>query len=61
MSQMFEVVIRASGEVRDADGSLVSTTDAELTRLRLTEDELRSTNLTDDQIEAIKRGEQSWQ
>jgi YD repeat-containing protein len=61
MSQMFEVVIRASGEVRDADGNLVSTTDAELTRLRLTEAELRSTNLTDDQIEAIKRGEQSWQ
>lgn len=31
--QMFEVVVRATGEIRDADGNLVSTTPVEVTQI----------------------------
>jgi hypothetical protein len=41
MSQMFEVVIKAQGEVRDADGNLISSTPIESTSI-ITEAEARA-------------------
>ncbi len=41
MSQMFAVTISAMGEVRDADGNLVSSSPVEAT-FEVTEDQLRS-------------------
>ena len=40
MSQMFAVTITATGEVRDADGNLVSSSPVEAT-IEVTEDQLR--------------------
>jgi hypothetical protein len=39
MSQMFEVVIKATGEVRDAEGNLISSTPIEA-RTTMTAEEL---------------------
>jgi len=62
MSQMFEVVIKASGEVRDIDGNLVSTADAVFETAGVSadqlstipRDELLAAGLTDEQINDIK-------
>jgi len=44
MTQMYEVVIRATGEVRDADGNLISSEPVEAT-LTVTESEARHLGL----------------
>jgi hypothetical protein len=46
MSQMFEVVIKATGEVRDADGNLISSTPIEA-----------RTTMTAEQIAALTQGD----
>ncbi len=43
--QLFEVVIRAMGEVRDADGNLISTEPVEA-RMTVTETEARALGYT---------------
>lgn len=43
--QMFDVTITATGEVRDAEGNLVSTEPVEAT-MRVTAEELAATGLT---------------
>lgn len=53
MSQMFELRIKATGEVRDAEGNLVSSTPVETT-LYVPEEHLRASGLTDEQITQIK-------
>ena len=45
MTQMFELTITAVGEVRDADGNLVSTEPVEAT-MRVNADELAALGLT---------------
>jgi hypothetical protein len=62
VTQMFEVVIKAAGEVRDQDGNLVSTADVEFDRRMVSADqlstlpdhELRAAGMTDQQITDIK-------
>jgi hypothetical protein len=51
----FQVKISAVGEVRDADGTLLSSEPVEFVQ-EMTEDELRANGLTDEQITAIKEG-----
>lgn len=46
MSQMYQVVVSAVGEVRDAEGNLVSSEPVEAT-FHLTADEIRELNLGD--------------
>lgn len=66
MTQMYEIVINAGGEVRDQDGNLISTSEIEIDRAQVSADqlstipteELRAAGLTDEQITEIK-GEQS--
>jgi hypothetical protein len=41
MSQMYEVVITATGEVRDADGNLISSEPVEA-RMTMTEEQVKS-------------------
>lgn len=41
MSQMYELVLKASGEVRDADGNLISSEPVEA-RMTLTEEQVRA-------------------
>jgi hypothetical protein len=45
MPQLYEVVIQAAGEVRDADGNLLDTVTATSTE-RLTADELKARGIT---------------
>lgn len=45
MSQMYELAISASGEVRDADGNLLSTQPIE-SKITVTEAQLRELGLT---------------
>jgi len=49
MSQMFEVVVTATGEVRDADGNLISTTPIEAKTL-----------MTAEEVAALTQGETPW-
>jgi hypothetical protein len=66
MSQMYEVVVKAAGEVRDQDGNLLSSSDVEFDRQVVTADELsamptedlRAAGLTDQQINDIKGNDQ---
>lgn len=58
MSQMYEVVVRASGEVRDADGSLINPVSAESTHL-MSRNDLKANGLTDEQIDALTEGKSS--
>lgn len=46
MTQMFEVTVTASGEVRDADGNLVRTVPIEA-RMTVTEGEARALGYTE--------------
>ena len=52
---MYEVAIRAAGEVRDADGNLINPVTAESTVLMSRED-LKANGLTDEQIDALHEG-----
>lgn len=52
-SQMYQVVLRATGEVRDADGNLLNPVEAEGTHV-MSEDELRTAGFSDEQIAKIK-------
>lgn len=52
---MYEVVVRASGEVRDADGNLINPVTAESTHPMSRED-LKANGLTDEQIDALDEG-----
>ena len=62
MSQMYEVVVKAAGEVRDQDGNLVSSSDVEFDRQLVSADELsalpteqlRAAGMTEQQINDIK-------
>jgi hypothetical protein len=47
--QLFQLTIRASGEVRDADGNLISSEPIEA-----------HTILTLDQVRALENGDESW-
>lgn len=58
MSQMFEVVVKAAGEVRDADGNLINPVTAESTHL-MSRDDLKANGLTDEQIDALTEGKTS--
>lgn len=51
--QMYEVVITAVGEVRDAEGNLISSEPVEF-RQEMSEDDLRAHRVTDEQIAQIK-------
>ena len=46
MTQMYEMTIRATGEVRDADGNLISSEPIESTVI-----------LTEEQVQALTQGE----
>ena len=52
-AQKYEVLITAVGEVRDAEGNLISSQPVE-TRMEMTEDDLRAHRLTDEHIAQIK-------
>ena len=58
MSQMYEVVIRAEGEVRDAEGNLVNNVTGEGKHL-MSRDDLKANGLTDEQIDSLSEGEPS--
>lgn len=49
MSQMFDVVITAMGEVRDADGNLISSEPIEALM-----------TMTEEQVTALTQGETKW-
>lgn len=46
MNQLFEVVVQATGEVRDADGNLISSEPVEA-RMTLTAEQLAELGLTE--------------
>lgn len=48
MSQMFEVVVTATGEVRDAEGNLISSTPVEYRGIH-----------TEAEVQALTQGEQA--
>ena len=56
MTQLYEIQVKAIGEVRDADGNLLSAEPVEAT-MQVPEEHLRASGLTDEQINQIK-GEQ---
>lgn len=49
MKQLFEITITATGEVRDAEGNLVSSSPVEAT-MRVTAEELAALGLTEEGI-----------
>lgn len=55
---MFEVVVKAAGEVRDAEGNLINPVTAESTHL-MSRDDLKANGLTDEQIDALTEGKTS--
>lgn len=57
MTQTFAMTVLAAGEVRDADGRLLSTSVPEATTVQVTAEELRS--FTDDQLRAAGLDEQT--
>lgn len=56
MSQMYEVVIKAAGEVRDAEGNLIENVTGEGIHI-MSRDDLKANGLTDAQIDALDQGE----
>lgn len=52
---MYEVAVRAEGEVRDADGNLINPAVAESTVL-MSRADLLANGLTDEQIDALHEG-----
>jgi hypothetical protein len=48
MSQMYSIAVTATGEVRDAEGNLISSTPVEAT-MQVTEEQLAELGLTPDE------------
>lgn len=57
MSHLYAVQVKATGEVRDADGNLVNTVEVDDIK-HMTEAELREAGLGDEEIDNIKKGGQ---
>lgn len=53
MSQMYEVVIRAEGEVRDAEGNLINNVTGKGIHL-MSRDDLKANGLTDAEIDSLE-------
>jgi hypothetical protein len=66
MTQMYEVVVKAAGEVRDKDGNFISSSEGVFERKTVSadqlstipDDELRAAGMTDQQINDIKGNDQ---
>lgn len=55
---MYQVVVKATGEVRDAEGNLINPVTAESVHI-MSRDDLKANGLTDDQIDALHTEEQA--